>query len=469
MDYLAALEQRNRHGVRPEDNAAVFMARATGLRELENSPSRSRYFKELGIEPIAVGGASVTWDSVAAMFEETRKLDRSVLVERWSQGMEKPWVAKDDLVLAKWLELNDDAIELMRQASQCSRYYAPLIRSGEIEGSLLMAVSLPLIPETRHVARIMSIRSMYRLGNDDLEGAFEDCLAIHRLARLIGQGPTLIDGLVGIAVDGMAYGIDVRIARHPKLREQQALRFRERIEKLAPFSDMAQKLDVTERYTMLDVITSIPRDGSKSFQSLMEFEVLAPQTLLLGKLISPTSVDWNFVLKRTNGLYDLMTQAMQRPTRQSRTKAFQAFETKLEELQRHAASKKTMALALVSKQTRSEWVSSVLANLMMGALPAVSTAQDRAIVKTDQLRLTYAISAYQRHHKRYPDSLDALTPNFIKTLPADRFASGPFRYRRTENGFVLYSVGDNGRDDGGVPLEARREGKDDLVVEVPAD
>jgi hypothetical protein len=51
----------------------------------------------------------------------------------------------------------------------------------------------------------------------------------------------------------------------------------------------------------------------------------------------------------------------------------------------------------------------------------------------------------------YPEKLDALVPRFMAKLPPDVMTGEPLHYRRTGDGrFVLYSVGMNGKDDGGV-------------------
>jgi hypothetical protein len=52
---------------------------------------------------------------------------------------------------------------------------------------------------------------------------------------------------------------------------------------------------------------------------------------------------------------------------------------------------------------------------------------------------------------RYPESLDALAPQFINKLPHDVIGGGQLKYRRADNGFVLYSIGWNEKDDDGTP------------------
>jgi hypothetical protein len=61
-----------------------------------------------------------------------------------------------------------------------------------------------------------------------------------------------------------------------------------------------------------------------------------------------------------------------------------------------------------------------------------------------------ALERYHLAHSEYPESLDALTFQFIEKLPHDIIGGDPLHYRRTEDGkFLLYSVGWNETDDGG--------------------
>jgi len=65
-------------------------------------------------------------------------------------------------------------------------------------------------------------------------------------------------------------------------------------------------------------------------------------------------------------------------------------------------------------------------------------------------RVACALERYRLAHGGYPESLDALAPQYIHKLPHDIIIGQPLHYRRMEGGnFVLYSVGWNEKDDGG--------------------
>ena len=63
-----------------------------------------------------------------------------------------------------------------------------------------------------------------------------------------------------------------------------------------------------------------------------------------------------------------------------------------------------------------------------------------------------ALRRFELREGRLPGSLDALVPAFLPALPRDYIDGKPLRYRRRpEGGYLLYSVGRNGLDDGGNP------------------
>ena len=80
---------------------------------------------------------------------------------------------------------------------------------------------------------------------------------------------------------------------------------------------------------------------------------------------------------------------------------------------------------------------------------AITAAHTQGSV--DLARTAIALERYRLAHGDYPESLDALAPQFIEKVPHDVIGSGPLHYRRTDDGqFVLYSIGWNETDDGGV-------------------
>ena len=87
------------------------------------------------------------------------------------------------------------------------------------------------------------------------------------------------------------------------------------------------------------------------------------------------------------------------------------------------------------------------------AVTTLNTAAKRFAVnqvRVDLARVACALERYRLAHGSYPETLDALAPQFIAKVPHDIINGQPLHYRREANGqFILYSVGWNETDDGG--------------------
>ena len=60
------------------------------------------------------------------------------------------------------------------------------------------------------------------------------------------------------------------------------------------------------------------------------------------------------------------------------------------------------------------------------------------------------LKRYQQETGQYPANLKELVEaGYIKELPMDPYSEKPLAYKRTQDNFMLYSVGSNFKDDGG--------------------
>ena len=85
--------------------------------------------------------------------------------------------------------------------------------------------------------------------------------------------------------------------------------------------------------------------------------------------------------------------------------------------------------------------------------PIINCAKKFAIAQSnmDLARVACALERCRLAQGGYPETLDGLAPQYIDKLPHDVINGQPLHYRRTEGGhYVLYSVGWNEKDDGGV-------------------
>jgi hypothetical protein len=98
-------------------------------------------------------------------------------------------------------------------------------------------------------------------------------------------------------------------------------------------------------------------------------------------------------------------------------------------------------------------------------LPATQTlfaVTAREIAMRHVAEAAIALELYRREHGRLPGELSVLVPEYLPHMPQDPFNGEPLRYGVEGDGYLLYSVGENRVDDGGV-----LEKKDDTTAFSP--
>jgi len=91
-----------------------------------------------------------------------------------------------------------------------------------------------------------------------------------------------------------------------------------------------------------------------------------------------------------------------------------------------------------------------------------TTAHNQTLV--NEAQVVCALERYHLTHGEYPETLDALMPQFIEKLPHDIIGGQPLHYRRTADGkFLLYSIGWNETDDGGQITPSTQNGGVDFT------
>jgi hypothetical protein len=90
----------------------------------------------------------------------------------------------------------------------------------------------------------------------------------------------------------------------------------------------------------------------------------------------------------------------------------------------------------------------------------MKAAQERTRLKMPRkevglrlILLTLAIRAHELEKGTSPTSLAELVPAYLKAVPTDPYSSKPFLYRAQPSGLKPYSVGPDGKDDGGVSIQ----------------
>ncbi|MCH7700811.1 MAG: exo-alpha-sialidase [Planctomycetes bacterium] len=104
-----------------------------------------------------------------------------------------------------------------------------------------------------------------------------------------------------------------------------------------------------------------------------------------------------------------------------------------------------------------------LTRLMLPSLGRVYKLRVRNETARRATQLSYALHVFEARYGRWPESLDELPSEYGERMRTDPFTNRAFGYRVTEQGPILYSLSENGRDDGGIHSPRWDDGIDDTA------
>jgi hypothetical protein len=90
--------------------------------------------------------------------------------------------------------------------------------------------------------------------------------------------------------------------------------------------------------------------------------------------------------------------------------------------------------------------------------PALSRCAEVAATadaRRDTARAGLAAARYRAAHAKLPDKPEDLLGESLPVWPSDPFDGKPLKWKRTDKELVIYSIGPDGKDDGGTPFDDR--------------
>jgi hypothetical protein len=105
--------------------------------------------------------------------------------------------------------------------------------------------------------------------------------------------------------------------------------------------------------------------------------------------------------------------------------------------------------------------------MIVPALVRCAEHAARADAHRGLARLALAMLHWRTAHGRFPSRLEELAPDVIAAVPRDPFDGTPLKLKQADRGLVLYSIGPDMTDDGGIPIDKEAE-TGDITFELPA-
>ena len=333
--------------------------------------------------------------------------------------------------IADFVERNQPALTLLHEAAefdQC-RYPTDLSR-GEF-------TLLPHLPKIRSAALVLELSAVSHALVGDGKLAGEDALAAFALGRSLESEPNLISQLVRftcvvITVNGLEQVLN-RVAVPAETLNQLQIAVGKLEEKEASGSGFTRAY-VCERLSYRavfdeppELLLKIPRDAISEDRQFPE-DFLAQIKELKAKPLPEIRA----IIAEDRRLFETTFDQVMA----ARTNPFPA---RLKELD-----------IFSNAATDATNKNCILSSMFLPALPNVAPKEAIGLA---MLRLAQTAIALERfraaHEDRYAETIKELTPEHMVAVPMDPFDGKPLRYRKAGNGYILYSIGRDLKDDSG--------------------
>tara|TARA_B110000438_G_scaffold302345_1_gene359756 strand:- start:276 stop:1907 length:1632 start_codon:yes stop_codon:yes gene_type:complete len=470
-DYIAALNQQFGRGITAENNIAVTVWEVVGSKDL-SADIKSMYFQHLGMDPLPTDGNYYRSfhqqiETLMTLLEKDPDINRQEIQTRretfddqYDFCTSNPWTKDESSEMDLWLTAAEPFLNrIIQSAEQRDHYYNPYIVSAADRAQPspeLISILLPGALHTREIVRGLALLANRRIAEGRIDEAIRVSRVIHRIGRLSSVGGTLIEGLVGIAIDGIGFELDNRLITTPSISKASLSKLQSQLEKLPPISSLAAKIDLTERYMYLDTTIALARHGPQALSVVTSDSASDENPVLssFAKTFSNSLIDWDLVLMNGNYWYDEFRRINDIESFAQRAIENSKLEQRLTALRVEVGSPSAIAKQILfSGKSISQITSIQMSNILVSLLvPAVQSAISAEIRNDARMGITLtacALQAYHRDNKRYPDSLAALGGVYIDKLQVDPFRGKSLRYRLQGDKFLLYSVGPNLKDEDG--------------------
>lgn len=309
--------------------------------------------------------------------------------------------------------------ELMQAAKRSgSRFDLPKEDSDDSFGLMHLRVAV----------RTLNLRALVALRGGKPEPALQDVLTELRLARQVGQDRTIIPHTLQLALSGIAMQAVWEGLESRAWDESQLAQLQDELAKadaLTPFLAMGQD-DRIAQYRYWSILSGHPWWDRK--QSFGENAMT-----VLGSLLIPRGWFYQNQLRADQRTAETWIASVD-------PKAHRVFPGQAEAVATWWSARRSTPYSFLAKQL----------DLMGDMVKAQAQRSAERQVALDEAFIVCALERYRIANKVYPDSLNLLMPAYAAKLPNDIFTGQLLRYRRDGGSFLLYSVGWNGTDEGGV-------------------
>lgn len=401
------------------------------------------YVAELNriVRPVAdeTLNAAPLYNKAAELYDEAYDESSELLRKKYNEVTDE-----QKQLIKKWIEENNEALELVIAGTQ-KPYYWQKYEDEEDEG--VMSILMPNLAMFRKLTYALRWRTHLQAEQGRYKDAFDDIKSCYRFGQHLRGDKILIEQLVGIAIEGLTVGTVREILSEYKIDSAMLAALQRDFEELTADENFVVSLEA-EKTCLYDEI-----------QRCFTEDHLGRGHLYLPRL-RIISGSTGFEDSKDAYFHDVLIWSINKhighvlfthPNKQETLSAANEFYDYFREL-----ALKTPAQARREHLNIDEEIQRIISNnLFLSVLtPAIERIIEISYRLPADVKATLTIIAILRYGQDVgscPEELKELViAGYLKELPMDSFSDKPLVYKKTGDDFILYSVGQNFTDDGGV-------------------
>ena len=337
--------------------------------------------------------------------------------------------------ITNFLRADDEIFNSLNKALEKPYFWADYNSGGPIiieANSVLVDnpgfmnnIMQPLV-QYRQIAQMLTARINWRAYSGDIDGTVNDLITLIRFSsHLKGQG-LLVEQLVAVAIEALAYQrttmilsrVDIPAAQLKRLQDEFSLSFAKHE---FPFDLNGEKAFWYEH--IQQGFTDDGKGNGKMLKAGMHYFVR----------------DWK------DAVWSFLT--FSHPDRQQ---ALAQVEKMFAEGQQNFQTTPWQKTGKPSTKLTDSAHAPFMLNSLISAFDRIALQGWRLKTHQEATLTILAALRFQKEKGKFPDNLDELVKaGYLTKLPDDPFSNGPLTYKKTADGFLLYSWGENLKDDNG--------------------
>jgi len=354
--------------------------------------------------------------------------------EKWTSSLGANAVDPKDAKLRAFLGGKAEALRLVRRGATKRGCWVEIGSDPTDPFS-----KVPILLSAQALAELLGLSARFRAADGDANGAVEDFNAMVPIGEGVGMRPELVQILAGMRIDDLTFETMQSLADGGKLTIADLARLR--VDGSLSWHRQFQRAMVMEEAYRLGILAGVA-EGRLSLTDLRlvhrqgrELSASWPVDLAYRIFLLPQDVDDNA-----------------------------RFSAEL----RDAAAMQYPQAAAGWKKLEAESAASLQGLIVRQLIPRYAQASSYA-AEADARRAAagtaVAACRYRIARGQWPDKLDDLVPAYLIVSPIDPFDGKPLRWKSGGEKIVIYSVGPDGKDDGGAAYDSKAK-TGDIVFEL---